>query len=178
MEKRRRVLRVAAAIVVAVATATIGTAPAAAAPVHPLAAPPKPPKPKGTPIASVTVKASSIKGNTSTQDLTCVAYWSPEPQYSASNNTIHYGVFVNCNYAAELTMKIQIFVKPPSGPYEPADNPITNYAVGNTGSVGGVTACFAGSSGTWLEKFWGTAAAGGNFVPYPALSPAHVFPCV
>ncbi len=171
-------LRVAAAIVVAVATATIGTAPAAAGPVHPLAAPPKPQTPKGALAASVRVKASSVKGYTGTQqDLWCDAYWSPEPQYSASNSTIHYGIWVNCNYADTFSLRVQIFVKEGSGPYMPAADPITTYPVGNTGSAGGVTGCFPGGSGTWMAKFWGNASQTGNFIPYPALSPAHTFPC-
>jgi hypothetical protein len=155
-------------IVVAMATAVIGAVPAAAAP---------PPKPTGKPIASVSVKASSTKGSRSVQDLWCIAYSSPEPQYSASNRTIHYGVWVNCNHGTELTMKIQIFVKPPNRPYEPADDPITDYSVGNTGSAGGVTACFPGGTGLWQARAWITSSTVGNLLPYPAYSTAHSFPC-
>jgi hypothetical protein len=58
-----------------------------------------------------------------------------------------------------------------------ADNPITTYPTGQFASVGGYTACFPGSSGQWMAKFWGTANVSGNFYPYPTLSPAPTFPC-
>ncbi|GAA2374546.1 hypothetical protein GCM10010170_077680 [Dactylosporangium salmoneum] len=73
---------------------------------------------------------------------------------------------------------MQIFVKPPTGPYEAADNPVSVTTIGSTGSVGSVTACFAGNTGTWQAKFWGNANLTGPFLPYPGLSPAHNFPCV
>lgn len=155
--------------VMTMAAATISVVPATAAPE----------KPKGEPIASVTVKASSIKGNTRTEDLTCLAYWSPEPQYSASNHTIHYGIWVWCNYVATLSLKVQIFVKSPltGNVYEPAGNPITTNPVGETGAAGGVAGCFAGPSATWQARFWGNANLTGNFLPYPAFSPSHTYPC-
>ncbi|WP_433616914.1 hypothetical protein ACQP2P_16235 [Dactylosporangium sp. CA-139114] len=133
--------------------------------------------PQGTPIASVTVKADSIKGNKRAEDLTCLAYWSPSPQYSASNNTIHYGIWISCNYVAAVSLKVQIFVKEAAGGYMAADSPITSNQVSQFPSVGGHTACFPGSSGQWMAKFWGTAAVSGNFLPYPSLSPAPTFPC-
>jgi hypothetical protein len=52
--------------------------------------------------------AAVNSGGSSTQDFTCLGYFSPEPQYSASNKTIHYGGLVQCNYAAEIFVKVSI----------------------------------------------------------------------
>lgn len=133
--------------------------------------------PQGEPVAKLTMKADSIPGNKMTTDLTCLAYWSPAPQHSASNNTIHYGIWISCNYVATVSLKVQIFVKEAAGGYMAADSPKTSNQTSQFPSVGGVTACFPGSSGQWMAKFWGTATASGNFLPYPTLSPAPTFPC-
>lgn len=137
----------------------------------------KPTRPKGEPVASMRMEAGS-KGNTTTQTLFCEMFWNPSPQYSASNNTIHYGVWVECNYTPALSLTVQIWVKPPIEAWEPADTPKVTNTVGFTGAAGGVTACFAGASGQWQARFWGTATPGTNFVPYPTNSQVRTYPCI
>lgn len=166
MDIRTRVLHPAATLITAaVMVAAIGAAPSAAAP------PPAAGGDKGKAVAE------SKSGDRSTQNMVCAMYWSPEPQFSASNRTIHYGSLVQCNYAAQLTLNVQIWNKPPNMPFEPAGTPVTINAVAFQQGVGGVTACMGTANTQWQARFWGTAVPTGPFLPNPAISPSHTYPC-
>jgi hypothetical protein len=117
-----------------------------------------------------------ISGVTSAAKV-CSLWASPNPQYSASNHTIHWGVNVICNYAPFVDIHVYLYSRAPYGPgFDVEEDDAVAFGAGSQWA-GSTARCLDwGGSRNWRMKTnWHINGDPGS--PNPAYSSYVSLPC-
>lgn len=110
--------------------------------------------------------------------LSCSGEQAPEPQFSPSNQTIHWGYKVICNSATSISIIDTLYVVEGTGDNEHnvEQGEVTNSGVAPNLVVGTFHACGGSVRTRWITESW--AKANNSPVnPYPAWSPVNTLTC-
>jgi len=108
----------------------------------------------------------------------CYGSAAPDPQYSASNNRVHWGVKGNCNYTAELYILTRLWTIVGSGDHERMEFQLfdDNHCVATNCIAGGNPICLVRTTGRWIVEGSGTVN-GAPMKPFPDWGPVVTLPC-
>lgn len=111
--------------------------------------------------------------------LVCTGVFSPVPQYSASNRTIHVGGHIGCNFVGSLHFRVNLYTLRGTGENETKvwqDFVDPGWKVGSSIGMSKPVACVGSASTRWIADFYGHSDIG-NLKPYPLWSSVYTYPC-
>lgn len=112
-------------------------------------------------------------------NLACIGSLAPEPQYSGTNKTLHWGGRIDCNRVAALTFEGWLYQVVGAGDnerYVQEDHIPTQFATTQSKGWGHYIGCLSTASTRWISKIYGTAD-GKQFTPVYGWSSVITLPC-
>lgn len=112
-------------------------------------------------------------------DLNCEGTPTPYPMYSASNKTIHWGGFVQCDQVATLTFTIYLYIVTGHGSHlnRTQESSHTEGTVSTTLSDSWPFACLTTTAHNWQSRIKATADGIALLPVGGAYSPIENLPC-